>query len=277
MNLTVSIVTYHSSLDYLRKTLASLAQAAENARAAELVSTVAVTVVDNASSSVYRAQLSALLAEFETACADGPCQLHYLPLAANCGFSAGHNAALGRVRGDYHLILNPDVEIGPAALRVGLARLRDEPEVVLLSPDATGSNGEREYLCKRYPSVLVLALRAFTPGLGRRWCPERMADYEMSDVCRGDREVEVPLASGCFMLARGEQLAAAGDFDERYFLYFEDFDLSLRMATLGRVLYLPAMRIVHHGGYAGSKGFAHVKMFASAGIRFFRQHGWRWA
>jgi hypothetical protein len=33
---------------------------------------------------------------------------------------------------------------------------------------------------------------------------------------------------------------------------------------------------VHHGGYAASKGFRHLKYFVRSGVRFFRQHGWRW-
>ena len=106
--------------------------------------------------------------------------------------------------------------------------------------------------------------------------PGRMADYQMSDVCSADVPAHVPLASGCFMLVRGDALRAVGGFDEGYFMYFEDFDLSLRLAQRGRLEYLPAMRIVHHGGYAGSKGLAHVKLFAGACLRFFRQHGWRW-
>ena len=67
-----------------------------------------------------------------------------------------------------------------------------------------------------------------------------------------------------------------GGFDEQYFLYFEDFDLSMRLRKFGRLMYVPSVRIVHHGGYAASKGWKHLRMFASSGFRFFRQHGWRW-
>ena len=84
------------------------------------------------------------------------------------------------------------------------------------------------------------------------------------------------LASGCFMLLRAHSLATVGGFDERYFLYFEDFDLSLRLAQLGEVQYLPEMQIIHHGGYAARKGWRHIAMFLRSGIRFFQDHGWRW-
>lgn len=273
MNLTVSVVTYNSPLKLLQRTLTSLRKAAERALEAGAVSSVGVSLVDNGSEAAYRRRLEKLVADQD---ALANYRLAHVQLEENRGFGAGHNTALAQSRGEYHLVLNPDVEIAADALAVGLTRLHNGSELTLLSPRCTGGNGEQEYLCKRYPSLLVLALRAFAPSLGRRMFPAQMEAYEMSDTCGDEDEVEVPLASGCFMLTRGAQLAEVGDFDEAYFLYFEDFDLSLRLSQLGKVLYLPQMRIVHHGGYAASKGLAHLRMFASAGLRFFRQHGWRW-
>ena len=89
-------------------------------------------------------------------------------------------------------------------------------------------------------------------------------------------QAEIMLASGCFMLVRTRALLAAGGFDDAYFLYFEDFDLSLRLGGQGRLIFNPAMRIVHHGGYAARKGMQHVKYFLRSGVMFFNQHGWRW-
>jgi len=86
----------------------------------------------------------------------------------------------------------------------------------------------------------------------------------------------VEIASGCCMLVRSSALKAVGGFDQDFFLYFEDFDLSLRLQREGELLFDPAMQAVHHGGYAASKGLAHIRWFVRSGIRFFRLHGWRW-
>lgn len=265
--ITVSIVVHNSDLALLQRSLDSLAMAAS-----ELAAPVRVVLVDNASEAAYRGALKELVARMQPL---ESLRLELVESALNLGYGGGHNLALPG-SGSCHLIMNPDVELAPDALAVGLERLSADPGIALLSPRATGPDGEQEYLCKRHPSVLVLLLRAFAPGLGRRLVPQRMAAYQMSDVCGPDREVEAPLASGCFMLLRGEMLRAVGGFDERYFLYFEDFDLSRRLADLGRVLYLPGMRIVHHGGYAGRKGLRHVMLFIRNGVRFFSQYGWRW-
>jgi hypothetical protein len=77
------------------------------------------------------------------------------------------------------------------------------------------------------------------------------------------------------MLCLSDALIRAKGFDEAYFLYFEDFDLSLRMGEIGRLDYVPAMRIEHAGGHAARKGFSHLRMFMQSGFRFFNTHGWR--
>jgi GT2 family glycosyltransferase len=134
-----------------------------------------------------------------------------------------------------------------------------------------------QYLCKRYPSLWVLFLRGFAPARLRRRFAPALDHYEMRDVI-GDRFVPgVPLASGCFMLARTPLLTRVGGFDPRFFMYFEDYDLSLRVGRESQVAYVPRARIVHHGGDASRKGVRHVAWFMRSAWRFFARHGWRFA
>jgi GT2 family glycosyltransferase len=270
--IAVSIVVYNSSLPLLQRTLDSLERTIEPSRDSGLGG-LDVTIVDNGSPAAYGQALAELCDAFIQR---DEFRLMVSSLPVNVGFGAGHNRALSQAAGEYYLVLNPDVEVAPDALALGCLRLRDSSDVVLISPHAVGADGRQEFLCKRRPSVLVLLLRAFLPKSGRRLFPAKMAAYEMSDVCVSDQDVTVPLASGCFMLARSAQLREIGGFDERYFLYFEDFDLSLRIGRLGQVIYMPQLHIVHHGGYAARKGWRHLQLFARSGLRFFRQHGWRW-
>jgi GT2 family glycosyltransferase len=249
MQLSVSIVLYNSPLDLLRRNLQSLQRAAEIAGPACRVDRVAVYIVDNSTERERREGARAFVSRWP---ANGFFQMNYVAQPGNRGFGAGHNSVIPRLDSDYHLVLNPDVELSEDALRVGLST------------------------CKRYPSVFVLILRAFAPHFVRRIFHRRLERYAMRDVCSGDREAEILLASGCFMLVRTGALRAAGGFNDRYFLYFEDFDLSLRLGGQGRLMFNPAMRIVHHGGYAASKGIQHVKYFLRSGVTFFNQHGWRW-
>ncbi len=271
--LSVSIVLHNSPLDRLGRVLDCLERAGRAAVAKGLLDGVAVELVDNASGSDYRAALSR---EMEARPAGGAVAFECRFLAENRGFGAGHNAALASASSEFHLVLNPDAELAPDALIKGLSRLAADPGLALLSPMAVGASGQREFLCKRYPSVLVLLLRGFAPAWMCRVFDGRLAHYEMRDACGGDAAVHVEIASGCCMLARTGALRDVGGFDETFFLYFEDFDLSLRLADRGGLLFEPAMRIVHHGGYTAEKGWRHLGWFLRSALRFFNRHGWRW-
>ena len=267
--LSVSIVVYRSDEALLRATVTSLARACRQLRT-ELGVPARLTVVDNAA---VEAPLAAVPAgEAERAAFEA---VRYVPMEGNPGYGAAHNRAFGEDGGEYHLVLNPDVELDPDALCVGVRYLQQHPPVAGVVPEGRDEAGAPLYLAKREPSLLVLLLRAFAPRLAQRVFARAMAHYEMRDVCARAEPVEVPLASGCFMLLRGEHLAAVGGFCADYFLYFEDFDLSRRLRRVGPLVYLPAMRIVHHGGGAARKGARHIAWFCRSALRYFSAWGWR--
>ena len=271
--LSVSIVLYHNPVDLLYSTITSLYAAALKAVDAGHLGQILVVLIDNSQSRAYRASLHDTLSSLQK---DDIFTLEYVDAEGNRGFGAGHNLALPNLKSDYHLVLNPDVELNEATLSTGLSALQSDAALALVSPKVMGSTGEQEFLCKSYPSVLVLSLRAFAPEFIRAHFRQRLNHYEMRDVCTGSQAEDVLLASGCFMLMRSEAFAAVGGFNEKYFLYFEDFDFSLRLRQRGRLLFLPAMQITHHGGYAASKGFKHIWLFVKSGARFFNDHGWKW-
>lgn len=273
IRLSVSIVLHHSSLEMLDRVLRSLRISAEAAHAAGCVERVQVEILDNSSEPTFRDSARTAVRAF----AHGDfLDVAYRGLPDNRGFGAAHNIAITQLDSDFHLVLNPDAELTEDALRIGLTGLLEDRSIVLLSPRVWAEGGAQEFLCKRYPSFLVLLLRPFAPRLIRRIFRKRLYHYEMRDLCSGDQEADILLASGCFMLARTAALQAVGGFNDIYFLYFEDFDLSIRLGRQGRLVFNPAIQIVHHGGYAARKGFQHVKYFVRSGITFFREHGWRW-
>jgi GT2 family glycosyltransferase len=270
-SLSVGVVVYHSDLTLLAETLGSLGAAVARAREDGELGEVAVTVVDNGSpdpEALDRAVASALPPSrgIEVATRRGH---------GNVGYGRGHNIAIAPSAMSYHLILNPDAVLEPTAVGESLRFLRANPDVGMLAPDVRGGGGERQYLCRRYPSVLVLLLR----GLAPPWIKGRFARlldrYELRDRMNADVVRDVPLASGCFMFARRDVLEAVGGFSPEYFLYFEDYDLSMRIRRRSEIAYVSRVRIVHHGGEAAKKGKTHVRLFLGSAFRFFRTHGWK--
>ena len=269
--LSVAIVTFRPDLALLQRTLATLAGAALRAREAGELSSASLFVVDNGPAASSQS-VNERLAEWPAA--RGPA--HFVTGHGNVGYGRGNNLALAGLASDVHLILNPDVELDREALAAGLRTLRENPDVGLVAPDVHAPSGTREFLCRRYPTVWVLFLRGFAPAFLRRRFAADLEHYEMRDAL-GDRLVKgVPIASGCFQLARTALLQRLGGFDPRYFMYFEDYDLSLRVARESSIAYDPAARIVHHGGGAARKGVRHLAWFFASGFRFFSRHGWKW-
>ena len=192
----------------------------------------------------------------------------------NIGYGAGHNLAIRATTASSHLVLNPDIEIDPDALRCGLLTLA-ETATVLVGAVGRDGNGKPGYLSKRMPSIGVFYLRGFAPVWLKKRFDWRLARYEYRDLA-AHGVTDVTLVSGAFMLCRSDALLSVGGFDERYFLHFEDLDLSLRLRRQGRVVSDPGVTLIHHGGHAAKKGAGHLQLFLRSAVRFFNAHGWRW-
>lgn len=271
--LSVAIVTYQPDLALLRRTLASLAAAAEFGFSRQTLKSLAVRLIDNGPGRHWQAQLEALLQE--TFPPDVRILATVVSGHGNVGYGRGHDIAISAAAADYHLILNPDVVLEQNALAEAICFMEAHPDVALLSPAATGADGRRQYLCKRYPALFDLLLRGFAPRWMKRLFRARLERYEMKAETDAQRPVDVPIASGCFMFFRLADLKRAGGFSAAYFMYFEDFDLSLRVGRMARIVHLPAVKIVHYGGHAARKGWRHVRMFARSALTFYACNGWK--
>ncbi len=270
--LSVSLVVYHPDLTVLRETISSLSTALDRAHDAGLLADARVALIDNGTTD--EASLDSLAG---AALARPWIRLEVLRGHGNVGYGRAHNLSILHSSAGYHLVLNPDVILAPDAIVEAIRFLDANDDVGMVAPDVRSPSGDREYLCRRYPTVLVLFLRGFAPAPLRRVFRRYMEAHELRSSI-GEAVVKgVPLASGCFMFTRLELLRAVGGFSPDYFLYFEDFDLSVRLGQRAALAFVPAVRIVHHGGGAARKGLRHVILFVRGAATFFRTHGWKLA
>lgn len=257
--LTISIVTFLSDASELRATLASLQEALAQLNEPNVL----ITLVDNSPQSdagkIAREELSRW-------------PVRVLEGHGNIGFGRAHNLAFERI-GEFHLILNPDIQMQPDALKTAISFMRKNPDTGLLTPKAYWPDGTRQFLCKRYPALFDLLLRGFAPPFMRALFERRLARYEMRAETNEEAYWSPPIVSGCFMMFRGALLQKLEGFDPRYFLYFEDFDLSLRSGAAARTAYVPSVEITHAGGHAARKGWWHIRQFGKSAALFYRQHG----
>ncbi|WP_018900912.1 glycosyltransferase [Rhizobium sp. 2MFCol3.1] len=258
-HLSVCIVTFKPDLQILARTLESLRIATDNLTQV----TSSVLIIDNSSTDVLSGWLRAQFPDFAITLKAGH---------GNVGFGRANNMALPYC-GDFHLVLNPDVELSPESLVNAVAFMENNRNCGLLTPLVFGIDGQRQYLCKRFPSLLDLALRGFAPARIRKCFGVRLDRYEMREIRDDQVYWRPPIVSGCFMFFRGDVFRAAGGFDRDYFLYFEDFDLSLRVARMTEIAFVPSVQIVHGGGNAGGKGLWHIRQFLAAAATFYWKFG----
>ena len=267
---SATIVTFRPDVRLLERTLASLADSVGHARAAGLVTDATVFVVDNGPP-----ELIATVREALRSFPPGAGTIELVHGHGNVGYGRANNLVLPRLRSDLHLIANPDVELERESLAAAIEAMNADATLGVVAPSVRGPDGARQHLCKRYPSVWVLFLRGFAPRFLRERNAAALGHYEMRDVPTDEPCTPVTLASGAFMLVRTKLFSGLGGFDPRFFMYFEDYDLSLRAGRESRVACIPAARIVHHGGEASKKGIRHVLWFLSSARRFFAKHGWK--
>jgi GT2 family glycosyltransferase len=275
-SLQISIVTYLPDLPLFTRTLDTLAIAVEAAQQANVLRTVHLALIDNSSD---RGVAERVIEIGRARFADTRVHVMYLHGHANIGFGAAHNLVLHGTGADYHLVLNPDAELAPDALVNAIRWLDAHPEVGALAPAVHDGDGNPQYLCKRYPAVLDLMLRGFAPRFVQRLFARRLARYEMRDIvdARPPRDaVGVPLMSGACLIARRDAIDRTGGFDPHFFLYFEDYDWTMRLRAVTETAFVPSVSVVHHGGRASRKGLRHIRWFLASGMRFYGKHGWKW-
>lgn len=267
--LSLATVLYKNQPEQLSRFRDDLLKAIDYARTRLPIAKVSFAIVDNAAfedGERFRALFARL---------PGVDSKRLLCPEENLGYGRAHNLCMYQ-GGDYHLILNPDVYLAEDAIFQGLSFLQSNRQVSLVAASGRDHNGAPLFLAKRYPSVFDLALRGFAPAFIRHCFAKRIGHYQYGEQDSASEPYPIEIASGCCMLARTDDLQRIGGFDPEFFLYFEDFDLSLRLKKQGALMCLPAMSIIHDGGNAAKKGAWHIRQFIQSAKLFFNKHGWRW-
>ena len=171
----------------------------------------------------------------------------------NLGFGRANNLGFEMSRGRAILALNPDTVIPPGALDVCLEKLWSDPKIGLLTPKLVDLEGRLDRRSKRGFPTIWASFCYFT-GLDQRLAGRRAQEYTMGWLDEDD-EGDVVSVSGAFMLMPAEVIQKVGGFDEQFFMYAEDMDLSIRITNAGyRVHYWPRVEVVHVGAGSNVKG-----------------------
>jgi GT2 family glycosyltransferase/lipopolysaccharide/colanic/teichoic acid biosynthesis glycosyltransferase len=200
-------------------------------------------------------------------------EVHFIANDKNLGFGKANNQAIRQASGKYILLLNPDTLISEDTLRVMFDHMETNPNTgaagcKLLNPDGSFAPESRRSVPTPASALWkVLGLTKLFPK------NKRFADYYQG--WKDENEAgPVPVLSGAFMFFRADVLKGLDGFDERFFMYGEDIDLSYRTTQAGfQVDYVPTTSIIHYKGESTKKeNLDYVIVFNKAMYQFFDKH-----
>lgn len=186
---------------------------------------------------------------------------------SNNGFSAGNNAVLDRLDSDYHAIVNPDIEVTSDVLTQMVDYMEQNSDIGILTPKILNFDGTEQFLPKRIPKFRYL--------LGGRlpfaFMKKYRREFTMEDMVI-DKPVEIDFCTGCFMLVRTDLFRQIRGFDERYFMYFEDADLTRKVQKYKKTVFHPDLFVYHRWHRADLKNIKLLMVHISSMIKYF----WKW-
>jgi glycosyltransferase, family 2 len=203
-------------------------------------------------------------------------RIKYIFNNSNKGFGAGHNIVLQKLieeneKSEFHLMINADVFFKENTIEKIIAYMRKNSDIGQIGPRIYESNGEINRSCRLLPTPLNLIFRRFFPV---KSIVEKMDySYEMKWYDYKST-IEVPILSGCFIFIRTDILKDIGVFDERYFMYMEDYDLCRRIGKKYKVVFYPKVNIVHEHGKASYKSRKMMIVHIKSAIKYFNKWGW---
>lgn len=258
--LTASIVTYNHHLLDIEPVLRSLMSSGFDI----------VYIVDHSDKFLYlEAELKAYTEKMGW---KDDVSLEYISHNNN-GYGGGHNVAIRKalaVGAKYHLVINPDVWF-PKETIDGIIRFMDaNPEVGQVMPKILFPNGSIQRLAKRLPAPIDIFGRFCLPHFIIK---ERNDRYELKET--GYKEaLSVPYLSGCFMFFRIDCLDRIGRFDERFFMYAEDIDVTRRMHAQYGTVYYPDVIAFHKFNRASHRSLKLFYIHVTNLILYFNKWGW---
>ena len=193
----------------------------------------------------------------------------------NHGFAAACNQGIRACASDFVLLLNPDTMVKPNTLQKLADTMRAQPTIGACGPRVFNTDGSLQPSCRRFPTLGTMVCDEL--GLGRLFPHSRFAGYRMNGW-QHDTTRDVDQLMGSCLLLRRTMLEQIGLLDERFFLYFEEVDLCLRLWRTGwRAVFVADATVTHLGGECSKTdprnalGHRYSSLFA-----FYRKHYPKW-
>lgn len=200
-----------------------------------------------------------------------PQEVQSLPQSENWGFGRAHNLVLPLLQSKYHAVVNPDIVLTSDALTEMADWMDAHPDVAITTPNLVFPDGRVQNIAKRRPAVLPLLARQLNWGFLKKYEQHYlMLDEDLT------KSIDVEFCSGSFFMMRTDVFEQIGGFDEKYFMYVEDADITQKALQKGRAVFLPQVTVTHAWHRAAHRQLKQFFWQVRSMLRYFRKWGLRW-
>jgi len=201
-------------------------------------------------------------------------RIEYIHNPSNPGFGAAHNIAIQKAidfRSQYHFIVNPDIYFKEDVIIPMVQYITTDSTIGMMMPQILNVDGSIQNLPKLLPSPFSIFWRKFKrPAKSYQ---RFINQYELRNVPK-DFIYNTPILSGCFTLLNLDAIKKIGMYDDSFFMYFEDWDLSRRMHQHYKTIYFPLVSVYHEYESGANKNKRLFKIFINSAITYFNKWGW---
>ncbi|MBY0245765.1 MAG: glycosyltransferase family 2 protein [Sphingobacteriaceae bacterium] len=201
-------------------------------------------------------------------------RIEYIHNPANPGFGAAHNIAIQKALASgykYHFIINPDIHFVGDVISPMVEYMQQDNTIGMMMPQVLNEDGSIQNLPKLLPSPFSILKRKIKKP--RSFYQKFINKYELRFVPK-DVIYNAPVLSGCFTLLNLDAIQKVGMYDDSFFMYFEDWDLSRRMHQHYKTVYFPLVSVFHAYDSGANKRGKLFKIFINSAITYFNKWGW---
>jgi GT2 family glycosyltransferase len=189
----------------------------------------------------------------------------------NFGFAKAYNKAVAQAQGDYLLILNPDTLVAENILDEFEKFVESHPDFGIVGGKMIDGTGRFLPESKRGVPTPIVAFSKLT-GLYKLLKFKPFNSYYAEHLSE-NQTGKVSVLTGALMFIKKDIYQQTGGFDEQYFMYGEDIDLSYTLLKSGKQnYYLPTAKIIHFKGESSGKDQAYFQNFLNTTFQFYRKH-----
>lgn len=201
-------------------------------------------------------------------------RVDYIHNPSNPGFGASHNVAIQKaieLGSKYHFIVNPDIYFEGDVITPMVAYMTKDTTIGMMMPQILNIDGSIQNLPKLLPSPFSIFWRKFKKPT--KAYQRFINQYELREVSP-NVVYNTPILSGCFTLLNLDAVKKVGMYDDAYFMYFEDWDLSRRMHEKYKTIYFPNVSVYHGYDSGANKSSKLFKIFLNSAFTYFNKWGW---